>query len=146
MPLMNGIPPTSPHAAPIQATGESSEDSAAYRPIPTAVPRPLPGGGPMTREDMASFIDGFMAAQLVPGTVAGATVSVVKNGELFFAKGYGLADVEKQVPVDAARTLFRPGSVAKLLTWTAVMQLVEQGRLDLDADVNIYLKDLQIPE
>jgi len=100
----------------------------------------------MTREDMAAFIDGFMAAQLVSGTVAGATVAVVKDGKLFFAKGYGFADVEKQVPVDAARTLFRPGSVAKLLTWTSVMQLVQQGRLDLDADVNIYLKDLKIPE
>lgn len=119
-------------------------DSAAYRPIPAA-PQPLPAGVPMTREDLAAFIDGFMAAQLVSGTVAGATVAVVKNGETFFAKGYGLADVEKQVPVDAARTLFRPGSVAKLLTWTAVMQLVEQGRLDLDADVNDYLQDLRIP-
>ncbi|HZW03629.1 MAG TPA: serine hydrolase domain-containing protein, partial [Anaerolineaceae bacterium] len=62
----------------------------------------------------------------------------------FFAKGYGYADLDRQIPVDPARTLFRVGSVSKLYTWTAVMQLVEQGRLDLDTDVNEYL-DFAIP-
>ena len=71
-------------------------------------------------------------------------VAVVKNGEVIFAKGYGFADVEKHKPVDAERTMFRPGSISKLFTWTAVMQLVEQGKLDLDHDVNEYL-DFKIP-
>jgi len=78
------------------------------------------------------------------GDVAGAVVAVVKNGEVIFAKGYGLADVEKHKPVDAERTMFRPGSISKLFTWTAVMQLVEQRKLDLDHDVNEYL-DFKIP-
>ena len=78
------------------------------------------------------------------GDVAGAVVTVVKNGEVIFAKGYGLADVEKHKPVDPERTMFRPGSISKLFTWTAVMQLVEQGKLDLDHDVNEYL-DFKIP-
>ena len=78
------------------------------------------------------------------GDVAGAVVAVVKNGEVIFAKGYGLADVEKHKPVDAERTMFRPGSVSKLFTWTAVMQLVEQGKVNLDHDVNEYL-DFKIP-
>ncbi len=78
------------------------------------------------------------------GDVAGAVVAVVKNGELIFAKGYGFADVEKHKPVDPERTMFRPGSISKLFTWTAVMQLVEQGKLDLDHDVNEYL-DFKIP-
>jgi len=78
------------------------------------------------------------------GDVAGAVVAVVKNGEVMFAKGYGLADVEKHKPVDAERTMFRPGSISKLFTWTAVMQLVEQGKLNLDHDVNEYL-DFKIP-
>jgi CubicO group peptidase (beta-lactamase class C family) len=59
--------------------------------------------------------------------IAAATVSVVKDGELFFAKGYGYADREARRPVDPERTLFRPGSISKLFTWTAVMQLIEQG-------------------
>ncbi|MEZ4622477.1 MAG: serine hydrolase domain-containing protein [Caldilineaceae bacterium] len=76
--------------------------------------------------------------------VVGATVSVVKAGELLFAKGYGYADWENKTPVDAAQTLFYPGSTGKLMTWTALMQLVEQGKIDLDADVNQYL-DFTIP-
>ncbi|MFO7684066.1 MAG: serine hydrolase [Chloroflexota bacterium] len=60
------------------------------------------------------------------------------------AKGYGLADRGNNRPVDGTRTLFRTGSVGKLITWTAVMQLAEQGRLDLHADVNDYL-DFTIP-
>ena len=53
-------------------------------------------------------------------------------------------DTEKRTPVDPAQTLFRPGSVSKLFTWTAIMQLVEQGKIDLDADVNTYLKDFKV--
>ncbi len=71
-------------------------------------------------------------------------VSVVKDGKVLFAKGYGYSDVEKKVPVSPDTTLFRPGSISKLFTWTSVMQLVEQGKLDLDRDVNDYL-DFKIP-
>ena len=69
---------------------------------------------------------------------------MVKDGQVLLQKGYGYADVEKKMPVDPEQTLFRPGSVSKLFTWTAVMQLVERGKLDLDADVNQYL-DFKIP-
>ena len=75
----------------------------------------------------------------------GAVVVIVKDGDVFFAKGYGYADLESRSPVDPAKTLFRPGSISKLFTWTAVMQLVEQGKLSLDEDVNTYL-DFKIPE
>jgi CubicO group peptidase (beta-lactamase class C family) len=77
--------------------------------------------------------------------IAGAAVSVVKDGKLFFAKGYGDADLERGIPVDPEQTVFRIGSVGKLFTWTAVMQLAEQGKLDLDADINTYL-DFRIPD
>lgn len=95
--------------------------------------------------ELEAFLDGQMRARMEAEHVAGALVVVVKDGEVMLAKGYGYADLEQAAPVDPATTLFRPGSISKLFTWTAVMQQVEQGRLDLDADINTYLGDLQIP-
>ncbi len=120
-------------------------------PVPVVEPPPEPQAstapvqGPADRAELETFVDGVMAAHLQAHDIAGATVSVVKDGQLFFAKGYGYADVEAKKEVDPAYTLFRIGSVSKLFTWTAVMQLVEQGKLDLDADVNTYLTDFKIP-
>ena len=98
----------------------------------------------LTASDLESFLDGMMPAQLEREDIAGATISVVKDGKLLFAKGYGYSDMEKRQPVAADATLFRPGSISKLFTWTSVMQLVEQGKLDLDKDVNGYI-DFTIP-
>jgi CubicO group peptidase (beta-lactamase class C family) len=78
------------------------------------------------------------------GDIAGAAVVVVRRGAVISKRGWGYADVAKRSPVDPQRTLFRVGSTGKLFTWTAVMQLVERGRLDLDADINTYL-DFTIP-
>ncbi len=93
---------------------------------------------------LEAWLDGFLPYALATGDVAGAVVVVVKDGSTLLQKGYGYADVATRKPVDPATTLFRPGSISKLTTWTAVMQLVEQGKLDLDADVNGYL-DFKIP-
>ncbi len=98
----------------------------------------------LTQADVSAFLDGVMPAQLERGDIAGAVVAVVKDGKVIFAKGYGYADVDAKKPVSPDDTLFRPGSISKLFTWTAVMQLVEQGKLDLDRDVNDYL-DFKIP-
>ena len=94
--------------------------------------------------DVEAFLDGIVPLQLLQEDIAGATVAVVKGDKLLFAKGYGYADVQNKTPVSAEQTLFRPGSVSKLFIWTAVMQLAEQGKLDLDRDVNDYL-DFEIP-
>src|SRR5215208_847570 len=99
----------------------------------------------MTATDVEAFLDGLVPLQLKNADIAGATISIVKDGKLLFAKGYGYADVEKKKPVSPQETLFRPGSISKLFTWTAVMQLFEQGKLDLDRDVNDYL-DFKIPD
>jgi CubicO group peptidase (beta-lactamase class C family) len=123
-----------------------ASSSVDYQAIANAAPQPRPRAQPLSAAELTEFIDGTMAIQLDAKPAAGATISVVKDGALLLAKGYGYADVQKRVPVDPERTLFRPGSTSKLFTWTAVMQLVEQGKLDLDADVNTYLKDFQIPE
>ncbi|HEV7550840.1 MAG TPA: serine hydrolase domain-containing protein [Candidatus Angelobacter sp.] len=98
----------------------------------------------LTVADLHAFLDGFLPMQLEREDIAGAVVLVVKDGTILFAKGYGYSDVEKKTPVTVDATLFRPGSVSKLFTWTAVMQLVEQGKLDLDRDINEYL-DFKIP-
>lgn len=103
------------------------------------------GAHELTASDVEAFLDGSVPLQLQRDDIAGATIAVVKDGKLLLAKGYGYADVEKRKPVVAEETLFRPGSVSKLFTWTAVMQLYEQGKLDLDRDVNEYL-DFRIPE
>src|SRR5215210_8891384 len=97
-------------------------------------------------EELEDFLDGVMSAQLESHHIPGATVAVVKDGELFFAKGYGYANLKNREPVVADETLFRVGSVGKSFTATAVMQLVERGRLDLHADVNTYLGDFTIPD
>ena len=102
------------------------------------------GGEPLTAADVAAFLDGLVPAELERADIAGATLAIVKDDALLFAKGYGFADVETGKPVSADDTLFRPGSISKLFVWTSVMQLVEQGRVNLDADVNGYL-DFQIP-
>lgn len=98
----------------------------------------------LTQQDVASWADGFMPYALKRGDIAGAVVVVVKDGAVLFQKGYGYSDIAARRPVDPERTLFRMGSTSKLFTWTAVMQLVEQGKLDLDADINGYL-DFKIP-
>src|SRR5437016_5248981 len=111
--------------------------------VPTVAAQPSPA--PLfTGQDFETFLDALIPSQLQNRDIAGAVVSVVKDGQVLFAKGYGYADVAAKKPVLADQTLFRPGSISKLFTATAVMQLVEQGKLDLDRDVNEYL-DFAIP-
>jgi CubicO group peptidase (beta-lactamase class C family) len=95
--------------------------------------------------DLETFLDGIMAAQIQDDHIPGATISVVQNGHFLFSGGYGDADIQQGKPVSPATTLFRIGSVSKLFTWTAVMQLAEEGKVDLHADVNTYLKTFKIP-
>ena len=116
--------------------GPAERESQVAPPIATAAT--------LDRGNLEAWLDGYLPYALQRGDIAGAVMVVVKDGAVLLQKGYGYADVEARVPVDPKVTLFRPGSVAKLFTWTAVMQLVEQGKLDLDRDVNHYL-DFTIP-
>ncbi len=128
---------------------------AQAAPPPSAVAAPqVPSSPPsaiadanthaLEKSDLDAWLDGFVPYALKSGDIAGAVVSVVKDGQVLTEKGYGYADVAKKIPMDPAGTLVRAGSTSKLFTWTAVMQLVEQHKLDLDRDVNAYL-DFQIP-
>jgi CubicO group peptidase (beta-lactamase class C family) len=113
-------------------------------PISASQPAVETGVHPLTAADLDVFLDGFVPMALQRDDIAGGVVVVVKDGKVLFEKGYGYADVAKKTPVAPDATLFRPGSISKLFTWTAVMQQVEQGKLDLDRDVNDYL-DFKIP-
>src|SRR5256886_6560123 len=112
--------------------------------VPAVAPETSPGAE-LTKADFDTFLDVLIPAQLRNRNIAGAVVSVVKDGQVLFQKGYGYADFEAKQPVLPDQTLFRPGSISKLFTATAVMQLVEQGKLDLDRDVSGYL-DFAIPK
>jgi CubicO group peptidase (beta-lactamase class C family) len=112
---------------------------------PAAAASAVQAAAPIDPVDLEDFIDGVMAAHMRSREIPAATIAVVEDGKLIFAKGYGFQDREKRIPVVADRTMFRPGSTSKLFTWTAVMQVYERGLIDLDADVNTYLKDFKIP-
>lgn len=117
--------------------GPASESSA-----PQAA---TPATAALSTADVEAWLDGFVPYALQTADIAGAVVVVVKDGQVLAQRGFGYADVAARKPVDPNLTLFRPGSISKLFTWTSVMQLVEQGKLDLDTDVNTYL-DFKIPE
>ena len=97
-------------------------------------------------QELETWLDEFMTKQMEELHIPGATFSLVQNGELFLAKGYGYANLEQQIPVIADKTLFRVGSISKLFTATAIMQLVEKELLNLDDDVNKYLPDFQLED
>jgi CubicO group peptidase (beta-lactamase class C family) len=128
---------------------QASATKTAPKPLPAETagkssPTPAGGAHELTASDVEAFLDGFMPQQLATENKAGAVIAIVKDGKLLFEKGYGYSDVEKKSPISPQDTLFRPGSISKLFTWTSVMQLVEQGKLDLDRDVNDYL-DYKLP-
>ena len=129
-----GAPPKSTSAAKKSAPAAAASN-AANSPV---------HGQELTEADLSAFLDGVIPQQIEKADIAGAVVAVVKDGKVLFERGYGYSDVEKKTSVSPQDTLFRPGSISKTFTWTAVMQQVEQGKLNLDADVNQYL-DFKIP-
>jgi CubicO group peptidase (beta-lactamase class C family) len=93
----------------------------------------------LTRVDVEAFFDGIMSQRLERDDIAGAAVAVVKDGDALFEKGYGYADVGRKIPASPDNTLFGVASISKTFVGTAVMQLVADGKLDLDVDVDQYL-------
>jgi CubicO group peptidase (beta-lactamase class C family) len=95
-------------------------------------------------QEFTVWVDKFMNDEMSKSHIPGTVISIVKDGKVFFTKGYGYANVEKNIPVDADKTLFRVASLSKLFTATAAMQLSEGGKLDIHADANQYLKKFKI--
>ncbi|MEK5080100.1 serine hydrolase domain-containing protein [Solibacillus sp. FSL W7-1436] len=89
--------------------------------------------------ELKEYLDEY-ASKYIGMTTAGANVLIVKDGEIFLNTTYGFADVENQVKI-TTDTVFEWGSITKLLVWTSVMQLVEQGKLKLDEDIRTYLPE-----
>ena len=95
-------------------------------------------------EGLKKFVDEYFAEKMDEEKVPGVAVVVVKDGKIYFQQGYGYADVDKKIPVVPDKTLFRVASISKLFTATAIMQLVEQGKINLKNPVNEYIKDFQL--
>jgi len=127
------------------AMSSVSTSSATSAAVPGAISTSTAAAPPLTAQDLQSFFDGLVPYAIQRGNIAGGVLVVVKDGHILFAQGYGYADVAKHEPVIPDQTLFRPGSISKTLTWTAVMQLVGDGKIDLDRNVNDYL-DFKIPD
>ena len=126
---------------------QPARSNTAVLPVKTPTTAATPTAAPeLNRADLDAWLDGYMPYALKAAGIPGAVVVVVKDGQPLTMRGFGYSDVKARKPVDPENTLFRPGSVSKLLTWTAVMQQVEAGKLDLNADVNTYLKKFQIPK
>ena len=107
-------------------------------------PREPPAGEhQLTSEDVNAWLDGKLPDALKNGDIPGAVVSVVKDGQVVTTRGYGWADTGasggQPVAVDPQKSLFRVASISKIPTSIAAMQLVEQGKVDLDADISAYL-------
>ena len=140
--LKLALPPLLLAAAPITAQIPARPLAPAQAQL--AAPSTGAGESVLTKADVDSWLDGFIPYGLDTGDIAGAVVVVVKDGKVLTQRGYGYADMKTRKPVDPDKTLFRPGSISKLFTWTAVMQQVQAGKIDLDRDVNDYL-DFKIP-
>jgi CubicO group peptidase (beta-lactamase class C family) len=106
-----------------------------------------PGGEALSNaKEVETFFDRFFAREMSRWHIPGAAFVLVKDGKVVFSKGYGYADLKKQTPVVPGQTVFRVGSVSKLFTATAVLQLVESGKLDLNANVNQYLTKFKLQD
>lgn len=98
----------------------------------------------VAQDEFEQFLDELIQPRLNNAVLSNVSVALVYDGKLVVSRGYGFADQASGLQLDPTLHLIRPGSVSKLLTWTAVMQLTEQGLIDLDTDVNTYL-DFAIP-
>ncbi len=105
-----------------------------------AAPTVAPGPALSDPQEFEAWLDSFLASY----KPSGLAFVLVKDDRIFFQKGYGYADAQTQTPVVPETTIFPAASVSKVFTATAVMQLVEQGRLKLDEDINHYLTKFQL--
>jgi CubicO group peptidase (beta-lactamase class C family) len=142
-PLALSLLPASVRAQ-VPKPAPTTKPDAQARPSGDRTPPATPSAvHKLSSADLEAFFDGILPLQLERSDVAGASVLVMKDGKLLLEKGYGYSNFKDKKPVDPAATIFRLASISKLFTWVAAMQLEEQGKLNLDTDINQYL-DFQI--
>ncbi len=135
--LLAAFAPASLAGAQPQPTNSVSEPPHELQQV--EVPTASAPAHTLDSADVTAFFDGLVPMQLERSDIAGATVLVVQNGQVLLAKGYGYTNWKTKKPVDPTTSIFRLASISKLFTWISIMQLEEQGKVDLDADVNRYL-------
>lgn len=113
--------------------------------VPPAPAANAPAMGRVDSAELARFIDPLITAQMAKENIPGAVFLFVQNGKVLYQRGYGLANVALRRPVDPERTIWRIGSISKVFTATAVVQLADQGRYRLTEDVNRYLTRFKVP-
>ncbi len=100
--------------------------------------------GPSDPAEFEAFLDSYLAEQMETHHIPGAVFTMVKDGEVFFSKGYGYADLENQTPIDPEQTVLINASLAKAFTAVGVLQLVERGVIDLHEDVRPYFTEFPL--
>ena len=122
-----------------QVISAQAPPSSPHRISPVAVP------GRIDSAELASFVDTLITAQMAQENIPGAVFLLVKDGRVFYQRGYGFANVARRQPVDPTKTIWRIGSISKVFTATAVVQLADHGRFRLTDDVNRYLRRFKVP-
>lgn len=115
------------------------------RPIQPARVSAAPAGDFIDSAELAGFVATIIHAQLAKENIPGAVFVLVQNGKVLYQRGYGLANVARRQPVDPEKTIWRIGSISKVFTATAVVQLADRGRYRLTDDVNRYLTRVKVP-
>jgi len=93
--------------------------------------------------DLPAFVDRLITSKMAETQIPGVAFVYFKDGRVVYAKGYGFADVDRKIPVSPEKTIWRVGSISKVFTATALMQLADRGEIALDEPVNAYLHSLQ---
>jgi CubicO group peptidase (beta-lactamase class C family) len=142
-PAPRGETPSPAAATPAPPVRPAPPPSApvAVAPAPPAPTARLAAGQPLPPAELEAFVDGVLKDAMAREHIAGATVSVVQNGQVVLKKGYGFAGLAPNRAVDPDRTLFRVGSISKTFTWIALMKEVEAGRMRLNQPINLYLPE-----
>ena len=97
-------------------------------------------------KSLERFFDSIYPKEMGKSKVPGGAISIVKNGKVIFSKGYGYSNLETKSPVIPEKTIFRIGSVTKVFTAVAILQLADQGRINMNDDVNKYLNEFKVPQ
>ena len=137
-------PPTGLHGAAMKPAAAANPAVAGA--LPSVAPPAAPGarlapGQPLPPAELDAFVEGIVRDAMIREHIAGVTIAVVQNGQVVLKKGYGVASLNPQRPVDPDKSLFRVASVSKTFTWIALMKEVEAGRIRLNQPVNLYLPE-----